>query len=55
LSFPSCRIKVILADKTRQKRLDEKIERTLILLLEKTEKLYITGSGDPFGSNHLGD
>jgi organic radical activating enzyme len=53
LSCPSCRSENILAGKEKQKRLDELVEDRLLPMLKNAESVYITGSGDPFGSAHF--
>jgi hypothetical protein len=53
LSCPSCRSTMVVLDKTRQEKLDSLIERVIVPLLRGAESVNITGSGDPFGSNHF--
>ncbi|MGO9005012.1 MAG: radical SAM protein [Beijerinckiaceae bacterium] len=53
LSCPSCRAAMIVANKAKQDRLDDLIERVIVPLLRGAESVNITGSGDPFGSNHF--
>lgn len=53
LSCPSCRTQLILARKPEQDRLNELAERTLFPLLRTADRVRITGSGDPFASNHF--
>jgi organic radical activating enzyme len=53
LSCPSCRAKVYAANKAKQAKLDELTETTILPLLRHAEEVMITGSGDPFGSNHF--
>jgi wyosine [tRNA(Phe)-imidazoG37] synthetase (radical SAM superfamily) len=53
LTCPSCRAVMITADKAKQSRLDGLIERVIVPLLRDAEAATITGSGDPFGSNHF--
>jgi pyruvate-formate lyase-activating enzyme len=53
LSCPSCRAMMVVADKKRQEKLDSLIERVIVPLLRGAESTTITGSGDPFGSNHF--
>jgi molybdenum cofactor biosynthesis enzyme MoaA len=53
LSCPSCRAMMVVADKARQAKLDSMIERVIVPLLRGAEQVTITGSGDPFGSNHF--
>jgi molybdenum cofactor biosynthesis enzyme MoaA len=44
---------LILADKTKQSKLDDTFDAAIAPLMRKAEIAYITGSGDPFGSNHF--
>lgn len=53
LSCPSCRAAMVVLDKARQEKLDALIERVIVPLLRGAESVNITGSGDPFGSNHF--
>ncbi len=53
LSCPTCRTAPILADKKEQAKLDAFVERTMLPLLRVAQNVYITGSGDPFGSAHF--
>ena len=53
LSCPSCRTGNIVAGKSKQKSLDDLVETALLPTLRQAERVYITGSGDPFGSNHF--
>lgn len=53
LSCPSCRTQLIIARKPEQDRLNELAERTLFPLLRTADRVRITGSGDPFASNHF--
>ncbi|MGH6822944.1 MAG: radical SAM protein [Methylocella sp.] len=53
LSCPSCRAKVYAAKKGKQAKLDELTETSILPLLRRAEVVNITGSGDPFGSNHF--
>lgn len=53
LACPSCRKDFIVADKAEQKRHDELFSQSLVPLLQFAERAYITGTGDPFGSNHF--
>lgn len=53
LSCPSCRTQLIIARKAEQDRLNELAERTLFPLLRTADRVRITGSGDPFASNHF--
>ena len=53
LSCPSCRNDLFLANKTEQARLDVIAENVILPLLKHAHSVKITGSGDPFGSNHF--
>ncbi len=53
LSCPSCRASVYVANKAKQAKLDELTESSILPLLRRAEVVNITGSGDPFGSNHF--
>jgi pyruvate-formate lyase-activating enzyme len=53
LSCPSCRSRVYVATKTKQSELDRLTETAILPLLRHAERANITGSGDPFGSNHF--
>lgn len=53
LSCPSCRSGLYLADKAKQKSLDELTDTVVLPLLKNAKIVMITGSGDPFGSNHF--
>jgi len=53
LACPSCRTDFIVANKQQQRRLDVIMENTILPLLQEAETVKITGSGDPFGSNHF--
>jgi pyruvate-formate lyase-activating enzyme len=53
LSCPSCRRHLIVADKAKQAELDELAENLVLPLLRDARLIKITGSGDPFGSNHF--
>ena len=53
LSCPSCRVDFILANKTQQAKLDEIATTVILPLLRDATSVKITGSGDPFGSNHF--
>ncbi len=52
LSCPSCRTRVIVARKSEQERMAEVTETVLLPLLADARLVKITGSGDPFASNH---
>ncbi|MGH6943481.1 MAG: SPASM domain-containing protein [Geminicoccaceae bacterium] len=53
LSCPSCRRRLMVADKQRQDELDRLAETVVLPLLRDARLTKITGSGDPFGSNHF--
>lgn len=53
LSCPSCRSGLYLAKKQKQVQLDELSDRFVLPLLKDAETVMITGSGDPFASNHF--
>jgi pyruvate-formate lyase-activating enzyme len=53
LSCPSCRTDLILAGKAKQAKLDALFDRSVLPLMSEVTSLYITSSGDPFGSNHF--
>jgi len=53
LSCPSCRSRTYVANKTKQAALDRLTETSILPLLRHAERVNITGSGDPFGSNHF--
>jgi MoaA/NifB/PqqE/SkfB family radical SAM enzyme len=53
LSCPSCRRHLIVADKAKQDELNELAEKVVLPLLRDARLIKITGSGDPFGSNHF--
>ncbi|MBY6241787.1 radical SAM/SPASM domain-containing protein [Methylosinus sp. Sm6] len=53
LTCPSCRTHSIVSDKAEQARLDEMTERVLVPLLRAADRVLVTGSGDPFFSNHF--
>jgi organic radical activating enzyme len=53
LACPSCRNDFILANKERQQQLDAILDRMIVPLLKDAEQVKITGSGDPFASNHF--
>ena len=52
LSCPSCRSEVILAKKEQQDRLNALLETVFVPLLKDATIVRISGSGDPFASNH---
>jgi pyruvate-formate lyase-activating enzyme len=53
LSCPSCRSRTYVASKAKQGELDRLTETAILPLLRHAERVNITGSGDPFGSNHF--
>ena len=53
LSCPSCRTDLIVAGKAKQQRLDDQLEKSFVPMLRDATSVYITGSGDPFGSAHF--
>lgn len=53
LSCPSCRSRTYVAGKRKQAELDQLTETAILPLLRHAERVNITGSGDPFGSNHF--
>ncbi len=53
LSCPACRTERIVAGKAEQDKLDRVFEQSALPLLHGAKIVYITGSGDPFGSNHF--
>lgn len=53
LSCPSCRTDLILAGKTKQAKLDALFDKSVLPLMSEVTSLYVTSSGDPFGSNHF--
>ncbi|WP_219320794.1 radical SAM protein [Methylovirgula sp. HY1] len=53
LSCPTCRTEPIVADKKEQAKLDGFVERSILPLLRAAQNVYVTGSGDPFGSAHF--
>ena len=53
LSCPSCRSDRYVANKQKQADLDGLTDRFVLPLLKKASTVMITGSGDPFGSNHF--
>ena len=52
LTCPSCRTKLIIADRAETDRLDKLAEKSLLPLLFSCRRVTITGSGDPFSSKH---
>ena len=53
LSCPSCRKETIVVGKAKQQRLDDMVDDKLLPALREADRVYITGSGDPFGSAHF--
>jgi pyruvate-formate lyase-activating enzyme len=53
LACPSCRSAQIVASKSEQAKLDRLFDRAVLPALRAAKWVYITGSGDPFGSNHF--
>jgi MoaA/NifB/PqqE/SkfB family radical SAM enzyme len=53
LACPSCRKDFILANKEQQASLDKVMGDFVMPILRQAEIVKITGSGDPFGSNHF--
>jgi len=53
LSCPSCRISLIVERKEKQDKLKEITGRILMPLLADAQRVHLTGSGDPFASNHF--
>lgn len=53
LSCPSCRTTLIVAKKREQEKLGNLVDEVLLPMLRDARSVKITGSGDPFGSNHF--
>jgi hypothetical protein len=53
LTCPSCRTQLIVAGKAEQQRLEEFFKHSVAPLLDTAKVVNITGTGDPFGSNHF--
>lgn len=53
LSCPSCRTKVIVANRAAQVRLNKMADDVLLPLAREAQRIRITSSGDPFGSGHF--
>lgn len=53
LACPSCRTEIIIARKAEQQRLNQVFHQSIEPLMTDAERLLITASGDPFGSNHF--
>lgn len=52
LSCPSCRKDLIIADRAETARLDALSDKALLPLIQASQRVIITGSGDPFSSKH---
>lgn len=52
LSCPSCRTKLIIADRAETSRFDALTDKALLPLILVSRRVGITGSGDPFSSRH---
>ena len=55
LSCPSCRSELAMAGQAQRERMAEMRDRVVLPLLRTVGYVYITGSGDPFGSPHFRD
>jgi MoaA/NifB/PqqE/SkfB family radical SAM enzyme len=55
LSCPSCRKEIIITKKSEQEKLDAILEPVVFPVLRQARYVWITGSGDPFGSKHFRD
>lgn len=53
LSCPSCRTTMVVAKKSEVDRMNMVAERAILPLVKTTRRLHITGSGDPFASQHF--
>ncbi len=53
LSCPSCRTELLIANKAENTRLDQLIDNALLPLILASRRISMTGSGDPFSSNHF--
>jgi wyosine [tRNA(Phe)-imidazoG37] synthetase (radical SAM superfamily) len=53
LSCPSCRTSLIVEKKEKQNQLMEITATILMPLLAHAQRVHLTGSGDPFASNHF--
>ncbi len=53
LTCPSCRTAPIVADKAKQAEFDAVFECVLVPFIGEAQSVYMTGSGDPFASNHF--
>jgi radical SAM superfamily enzyme YgiQ (UPF0313 family)/GT2 family glycosyltransferase/MoaA/NifB/PqqE/SkfB family radical SAM enzyme/glycosyltransferase involved in cell wall biosynthesis len=52
LACPSCRSKIIVADKNEQARLDGIFQQRVLPVLDNAELLLLSSDGDPFASRH---
>jgi len=55
LSCPSCRRRLMVADKARQAKLDRMVDEFILPFLADTRLLVLSGDGDPFASKHYRD
>jgi len=55
LSCPSCRSHVIVTKGSKQSKLDAALHGFVLPLLKESQRVWITGSGDPFASKHFRD
>jgi len=53
LACPSCRKDFIVAKKAEQERLNILLDNSIMPILRGAKLVTVTGSGDPFGSNHF--
>ncbi len=53
LSCPSCRKKLLMANKEATAELDAFYDQHIARLIESASEIKVTGSGDPFGSRHF--
>jgi sulfatase maturation enzyme AslB (radical SAM superfamily) len=53
LLCPSCRTSMIVAKKDEAERMNEVAERLILPLVRTTRRVHLTGSGDPFASQHF--
>jgi pyruvate-formate lyase-activating enzyme len=53
LACPSCRTSLIQLDHAGSQRMDELYREQLAPLVERADRVKVTGSGDPFGSRHF--
>jgi sulfatase maturation enzyme AslB (radical SAM superfamily) len=52
ISCPSCRTKLIIAGRAETTHLDQLTDKSLLPLILASNRVSITGSGDPFSSKH---